>query len=371
MALFNFGGLTFQSGGQTGAAAPANKSTNTNSSSSGGSSSGGLGTLLSLVSTGKNLYNLYNKVTPYLQSLTQTTAPVTTAPVTTGLSNAAPAVTTDLGVQAGTTMGQGVAPAAANAGYTAAQQAAIGAGESGFGGAVAGQGATSLGAGGWASLAAPIVMAWMANSAGSGANVPKEKDYSIITGLGDLAKTYSASGGQPSTSPTNLSFQEQYMGKTNPGGNSFTPQNGETFSELYHRLHSTGGGTYFQTSSNQQSTLSDKDIDNMLASQYGINHSDIERMLGYSVPDWNTSTGKYADWYNDQQNKAIAEASVRLGKPTNSFSRTEMDAILGDWDFWAGKPKASVGTTSGASTANSSQGLLGSLLSAIQGASTV
>jgi len=151
---------------------------------------------------------------------------------------------------------------------------------------------------GWASVAAPLLMAYMAYTAGSGQNTPLRLKGETM-GSAKLIKDLL--GGQKVDKNDYWSkyrLQPKYtkdwsIGADQPGWN---PPEAEDYGigELWHRMHYMGkGGNY-----DVNSSLTDADIDSLFG-ELGVDSGQLAKSLGLdAMPDWNSQN--YSDWFKNQ-----------------------------------------------------------------------
>jgi hypothetical protein len=212
-------------------------------------------------------------------------------------------------------------------------------------GSALGEEASSIGLGGYAALLAPLVMGAISIGRGSGGNEPLSKDATIEDYIAKIGNLYKAA--QPDTT-ADADTLSQYK---------------DALSSLYQSAHQLGHGGYY-TDKNQQSTLSDQDIDTQLASKYGLTNDQLQSSLGYYVPNWGSSgVGQYVDWWKDQRNAALNAAAKQYGVTTDEMAldtelipghKNAYSDFLSNWDLWAGKPKTKSGTETDTETGSSS-----------------
>ena len=214
-----------------------------------------------------------------------------------------------LSVGAGTALTAGELAAAEGAMYgsTAAGAGAAGAGA---GSSAATSGLAGMTAGSWASVAAPLIMAYLKYQAGSGRNDPKERRYQTQGANAMLSKILGGGEVDPNTTYQNYFMPtkklpgwmdpNQKADVPTPGMETVDPR-GYSTTDLYDWMHSIGEGAYSPTGTGQ-SGYSDQQIDDMIMKSSGLDKAGLSKALGYEIPDW--STIKYKDWYN-QNNPAI------------------------------------------------------------------
>jgi hypothetical protein len=200
----------------------------------------------------------------------------------------------------------------------------------------AGEAGASLGAGGYASLAAPLIMAWMKYSAGSGRNYPVEQKNEIDRGIFDFARLMKN---------PNLQANQLYSGMTGQDGNPIS------FQDIYHGIHDRGTGSYMTESG--KSGVTDAQIDQKLLGATGLKQSQLSQLMGYDVPDFSQPNSiRYVDWWKNQMDKLNQEAmksgwgGTTTGSKIDEFGNPSIDPetqkyedFRKNWDFWAGKPK--------------------------------
>ena len=194
-----------------------------------------------------------------------------------------------------------------------------GAGEAGAGGsALASEGVAGVGAGGWAALAAPLVMAYLKYQAGSGVNEPlrrKAETHGSGKMLSDLISgkkidplyNYAEYGLRPKTLPSWFDPAQQGEGGENVGLGTLDPR-GYSAYELYDLMHRHGSGHY-QTHGTGNSGYTDQQIDDM----FGTQKEGLAKLLGVNaLPDW--TNRRYDDkWEPGQENPwAVNDPTKKL-----------------------------------------------------------
>lgn len=181
-------------------------------------------------------------------------------------------------------------------GTSAADMSAASAYDSAFSGGAAsgaGESAGSMGAGSYATLAAPLVMAYLKYQAGSGRNEPLEKRMET-QGAVPLLKNILE--GQQVNSADLWSKYRQQPRYTQGEGGSASDVIDEAYkpsvSELWNQMHYTGQGHKQNTGS---SGYSDAEIDaNILKT--GVDKDALLKALGLTeLPDWTKQT--YDSWF--------------------------------------------------------------------------
>jgi hypothetical protein len=208
-----------------------------------------------------------------------------------------------------------------------------GAGEAGAGGsALASEGVAGVGVGGWAALAAPLIMTWMKHQAGSGINEPIRKQYET-KGAGKMlsemieGKTVNPNesykyGLKPKYIPDWLDpsgYREEGGGAAR--GTWTVDPRGHSPQELYDAMHRYGTG-HDQTGGVGNSGYSDQQIDDM----FGTQKEGLAKLLGVnSLPDW--TNRRYDDkWEPGQENPwAVNDPNVKLDKDWELLPQEEKD----------------------------------------------
>lgn len=227
------------------------------------------------------------------------------------------------------------ATAASTGAATAATTGAFSAGDVGLaaGSTGAGAGASSgvggVSAGGWASLAAPLIMSYMAYQAGSGMNEPLVKQMET-KGSGKLIKDLLA-GNKPDNTDywSKYRLQPKYsrgwdLGADVPG---WKPPETQDYgiSELWHKMHSMGAGAN-QPGGKGSSGWSDAEIDAMLYGQ-GVNPDQLQKELGYSsMPTWENQN--YGDFFIQNHGQEDAPKPMEVMPQEKRDEQDELRRLL-------------------------------------------
>jgi hypothetical protein len=234
-------------------------------------------------------------------------------------------------------------PLAANYGaYLGGEGAELGAEGAAAGSEGAGAGAGEIAgstAGGWLALAYMAYRAWDNLTQGSHQNEPMRATRDIAYGGRDLASLLQ---GRPLDPEIGLTRYTQEPGNSwvDPGTTMLTAgrYGQENIPELYNYLHSisrggnqgrggnapgwflTGNfwsGDNYGSGRGEPTHITDEDVDNFLYAQ-GVTREQLSQALGYTPPDWATTT--WSQWEPQMANQAIAarEQRVREGLATDA-----------------------------------------------------
>ena len=177
--------------------------------------------------------------------------------------------------------------AAANAYDTAFSGQAAEAAGSGASTGLASEGVAGVGTTGWASLAAPLIMTYLAYTKGSGVNEPVRKQYET-QGAGKALMDML--NGQQVTDWSKYGLKDKPLqGYQDQFGEQMSDPRGYSPLDLWEGMHRYGTGHY-QTGGVGNSGLSDQQIDDM----FGDKKGDLAKLVGFEngLPDW---TGKRWD----------------------------------------------------------------------------
>lgn len=164
----------------------------------------------------------------------------------------------------------------------------------GGGGAVAAEGGAEMGLGGMASLAAPLVMAYLKYQAGSGRNDPLIKRTETQGAVPLLKNTLAGQPGDANDLWANYRLPNKWMPSQNGGPSETIDQTPYSVSELYHMMHNRGKG-HSQQGGTGSSGYSDAEIDDMILGS-GVSEKDLLAALKIDkLPDWNKYS--YDTWF--------------------------------------------------------------------------
>jgi hypothetical protein len=150
-----------------------------------------------------------------------------------------------------------------------------------------GSGLTGLSAGGYASVASPLLMAYLKYQAGSGRNEPLEKRAETLGSGRMLSDLAAGKKIDPNSTLENYGVRTKMLPPWMTGGEETTVDpRGYSAYDLYSRMHDIGTGRP-QTGGLGNSGYSDQQIDEMM----GTDKGKIATLLGVSgLPDWNKHT---------------------------------------------------------------------------------
>jgi hypothetical protein len=183
----------------------------------------------------------------------------------------------------------------------------------------AAEGLGSLGIGGWAAAAAPLVMTalnW--DSLGKGRNYPEEMKYETGNNLINFANMYSKGG-----------FDQNSL------------------RDIYQSMHnmSTGANPKFSSS------FSDADIDNYIKAGTGLDAAGLKNTLGYpDLPDFSAGDNSTLSNFMTGQLTKTKQAAGAQGLPLiglagNIWQEGNADQpykdFMNNWDYWLGGSRKS------------------------------
>jgi hypothetical protein len=181
------------------------------------------------------------------------------------------------------------------------------------------EGATSMGAGSWATVAAPLVMAYLRYQAGSGRNEPVEKAFDtrrtgkmltdILTGKNI---DWSNSESQYGIKPKELSREISGLDSENP--NQMLDPGGWTPKDLYDRMLQESS-QYYQTGGVGNSGYSGNQINDM----FGPLKGKLAQAMGLpSLPDW-SNFDKGSGWNPNYLSSDPTGQAIKAQQGFNPF----------------------------------------------------